>query len=182
MCFFVTIGIPDGGAADVEESVPRGFALDRVANRSVLAKLPAHYRTYLLTTGGCSCALFSESASRVNVAAEDHATQLRRKYAKRGWSEAKVERAIAQAASKLDINEQRFVGLRSDACELLATFAERVGALAIVVHWYDGPLDTEKFAVAAGARVEPAALHEGHMDLVRDVMVFVHARRGRTSR
>lgn len=181
MCFFLTIGVPGGDVAVLEAAVPRGLAVSLIENQSVLRRLPADYRTYVLISGMCSCGLFMEPARAKKHTAETHAAKLRRRYAKLGWSQAKVERAVAQASARPE-PEQEFVGLRPDVRELLADVAEQVGALALVVHWYDGLIDTEKFEITPGPECDPSALREGLALHSPDVLVSIRLGRPRIRR
>src|SRR3954470_11273974 len=113
MCYFVTVAVPVEQAAALEKSIPRGLALHPVAPGSILRVLPAGYRAYVLTSGMCSCELFRAPEPPANEGRRESAARLRRKYAKRGWSDAKAARALAQAASHAT-PEQTFVGLRPD--------------------------------------------------------------------
>src|SRR4029077_12012849 len=115
----------------------------------------------------CSCDLFRRPASSNKETAETHADDLRRKYAKRGWSQAKVERAVTQASARPQ-PEEPFIGLRPDVRELLADLAEEVGELAIAVHWYNGDIETEKFNVVQGPRIGPPECREGSVLIAQD--------------
>jgi hypothetical protein len=122
----------------------------------------------------CSCELFRVSEPPAEEAPQARAARLRRKYAKRGWSDAKVARAIAQAAVHMR-PEQTFVGLRPDVRALLADWSEEIGGLAVVCHWYDVEVAAEMFEVAPGPEVPAAAWREGAVSLPQDVIVFVKA-------
>lgn len=169
MCYFVTVGVPEDKAAYLEEAFSRGLAASPATNASITRHLPDHYRTYVITRGMCSCDLFGGSLPRPDDGS--HARKLRRKYERRGWSETKIERALAQAASKPPA--ETFVGLRPDLCALLAAVAEKVGELAVVVHWYDGEIETEKFGVRKGQTVTPESFRSGQPAMSEDQARFV---------
>jgi hypothetical protein len=169
MCYFVTVAVPETHAERLENSVPRDLAAHPVMNASIARHLPPKYRSYVLTTGMCSCDLFfSESPIRHNGA---HADKLRQKYEKRGWSKAKIDRALAQASPKRA--SESTVGLRQDLRELLATVVEETGELGIVAHWYHGDIEAESFSVSIGPIVTPESLRTGEPPMSEDQIVFV---------
>jgi hypothetical protein len=171
MCFFLTIGVPADNASRLEDAIPRGLAVHPVANPSILRMLPAGYRTFVLTSGSCSCDLYRAPTPAIG-ATEDHAAKLRRKYARRGWSEAKIQRALAQAAVRPE-PEEPFVGLRPDVRQLLARLVEEIGELALVNHWYNGDVETEEFEVVQGLKLDAAELQEGNACGSLDTIIFV---------
>lgn len=73
--------------------------------------------------------------------------RLRRKYAKRGWSEAKIERAIAEAGVEEQV-AMSFSGLAPVVVEGLQALCASAGEAAVVVHWYRG--DTESAGLSLG--------------------------------
>src|SRR3954447_12403694 len=93
MCFFVTLAVPSQHARRIGEVFARGFQTRPAANASVAAVLPAGYAARLITSGMCSCDLYARPRG---AAAPDPAAHLRRKYEERGWSEAKIKRALEQ--------------------------------------------------------------------------------------
>src|SRR6185369_9062310 len=121
MCYFLTLGMPETLA--LAWSVPRGLALGRCDVNCMLSELPRGYQTYFLTTGGCSCALYSRPEPRPDNSGRDE--RLRAKYAKMRWSKSRIERAIQQADHKLPHEE--FFGLRPDVVRLVSEMAEKDG-------------------------------------------------------
>ncbi|OAI41309.1 hypothetical protein AYO40_03375 [Planctomycetaceae bacterium SCGC AG-212-D15] len=173
MCYFVTVGVPEDRAACLEAAIPRGLAATPAANPSITRHLPKRYRTYIITTGMCSCDLFfpSSPAPRDEGA---HADKLRRKYEKQGWTKAKIERAIAQSqSSSRSPPEPPPAGLGPDLCEILAAVAEEAGELAIVAHWYDEDLEAGRFTVHEGETVTPDSLRAGQPAIGKDQVFFV---------
>jgi hypothetical protein len=81
---------------------------------------------------------------------------LRKKYAKRGWSRARIERAIEQSKQHSTRSED-FTGLQPDCAQRLTKLCQATGILAFVAHWYNGDVDTEQFEIA---RPEPWACDE----------------------
>jgi hypothetical protein len=180
MCYFLTVAVPESGTASLEEAVPRGLALLPLANASITRHLPKKWRQFALTSGMCSCDLFHGSLA--DRSQESHAETLRRKYKKEGWSETKIRRALAQADRALRVQALKgpadFQGLRPDLRDLLARVVNDTGELAIVVHFYGGSIETEKFPVQKGPLVPPGALRAGDSVLGED-QLFLVRRKGR---
>lgn len=140
MCFFLTLGIPRQRALP-DFAFGRGFELAPTENPTILAGFPAGYTAMLVTSGMCSCGLYAPP--RATSSREEH---LRRKYAKRGWSEAKIQRAVTQSQSAHP-GPSAWSGLRLDLVDALRLTCERAGALAVVVHWYNGDIESERFTL-----------------------------------
>lgn len=144
MCFFITLG----SRAPLEE-------LRRAAGRGlhVQAVEPPH-RTecigklglgeYLLTQGMCSCSLYARPGQTPDEAAREKTERLVRKYTGRGWSAAKIERAV-QSSLEATSKQAAFTGLRNDVVELVARCARDFGTTALLVRW-DGRRPTEDVA------------------------------------
>jgi hypothetical protein len=139
MCFFLTIAVPEEHADQMFDTFGPGFHLGPTANESVLSALPARYTARVLTSGGCSCDLYVRSGTADDANPSEH---LRRKYAKRGWSDAKIARAVEQATQAKPLT---FSGLRKDVIEQLGTLCAAAGGVAVVVHWYTGDVERERF-------------------------------------
>src|SRR4051794_15015277 len=111
MCFFLTISVPEKYFDRIPEAFGHGFELRPAENTSLLAALPSRHVAYVLASGGCSCDLYA--CPKSSDQAREH---LRRKYAKRGWSDGKIARALEQAAHQQQKRSKRvaFSGLRDD--------------------------------------------------------------------
>ena len=178
MCYFMFVGIAADKAPLLEKAVRRGLAISPENNPSVMEKLPKEFNIYVITSGMCFCGLFQEAANPVKGLP---VSDLRHKYEKKGWSKARIERAIAQsgtaykrAASKAREND--FEGIRPDLRDLLAGVAEAVGVLAIVVHFFDGPIEEEKFAIEQTGSVSPDSLRLGMDPLEVNQLLFVQTK------
>ena len=101
---------------------------------------------------------------------EEHSWRLQEKYSKKGWSEAKIKRAIADATA---LEKPHLRGLRADARELIARMADASGRVYVFVHMYSGNQMTEKVAVKHGPSVPSAELRSGAYLLECDTLVTV---------
>jgi hypothetical protein len=143
MCFYVIIAVPADRGDHVPEVFGQGFKTSPTANRSISAALPAGYPARLITNGMCSCDLYASPRSETEADPEDH---LRRKYAKLGWSDAKITRAVEQAKAKGSKNLHAR-GLRSDVVSRLQELCQSAGKVAVLVHWYHGDVETERLSL-----------------------------------
>jgi hypothetical protein len=170
MCFFLTIGVAGDSADSAELAVPRGFALSQVENKSILSKLPKNYRTFVLTSGMCSCDLYRRRTQR----SEDPTEFLRRKYRKKGWSEARVDRAIDQASTHAAARgKTQFVGLRPDAAEIVANFAHVAGRVVLIVHFYGGDVEQETISVGDSRSVSSHEFVASPFPFDEDELIWV---------
>ena len=106
--------------------------------------MPENYISYIVTTGGCSCDLFSEEPEEDEQ--EKRISKLRRKYKRKGWSDAKIERSISQAISAAQA--PRKAGLRDDLRFYLSDVIEELNEMRIVIHWYNSGVETEEISIA----------------------------------
>jgi hypothetical protein len=168
MCYYITIAVRGSRAALLRESVPRGLTLSAAENRSIARHLPDEYRSFELTAAMCACDLYHRGSAGQPRSARK---RLRKKYVKRGWSESKIERALAEATSRAVRPE--FAGLRPDVAEWLAATARESGPLAVIVHWYTGRTDRETVPIAGEQHVAAADLDQGVAAVDEDVVVWV---------
>jgi hypothetical protein len=175
MCYYITIGLPANKAELLPEHVPRDLHIEQVANRSALEQMGAGYSAYLLTTGGCSCALFGEPADDAGGGREARARskqqRRRRKYEKMGWSTAKIDRALCEQATHH--KAEALVGLRADVQRFLGELAMQIGEVAVVVHWYDDVVQDARFTCKRGPIVLPEAALGENLRLNPDEIVRI---------
>lgn len=114
MCYFLTIAVPEKSALHVPEVFARGYQVWQTTNTCVRAALPPEFTARLITSGMCSCGLYSEPRSADDR--EHYVGHLRQKYAGRGWSQAKIDRAVAQTSGRTR-RQKAPVGLHHDVVE-----------------------------------------------------------------
>jgi hypothetical protein len=173
MCFFITISVPAQKANLVPEVFGRGFHTSQTANPAVIAALPASHATMLVTNGHCSCDLYASPRSATEPDPEAH---LRKKYAKRGWSKAKVMRAVeqAKASSSRSLHARGFI---PDVAERLQALCKAAGTVAVVVHWYSGQVETEQLSLKHAEPCDCADLPARAADLPADEVLVATNRR-----
>src|SRR5215207_3064519 len=96
MCFYLTVAVPKAQGEQVHAVFGETFEARPTANASVMAALPAGYDAWVVTNGTCSCDLYASLVSPP-MTEDERQEQLRKKYARRGWSAAKIARAVEQA-------------------------------------------------------------------------------------
>jgi hypothetical protein len=92
MCDLVIVGLHASTAEQARGSPPHGLAVTLCGAKSVSGLIPGDYRTLLIARGGCSCGLW------YGRKIHDDTEKRRRKYEAKGWTRAKIERALAASA------------------------------------------------------------------------------------
>jgi hypothetical protein len=160
MCYFITLAVPKRHAAFVAEAAPRGLSVWPWPDRSLQASLPDGYVTFYITNGHCSCDLYRTRRHDASPPRDEH---LRRTYAKRGWSPAKIERAVAQSlANKKQLPQ--FIGYRTDVVDLVTLIVNRTSTAALLVHTYSGRQTDERIEVGASIETDTAGLSHATPD------------------
>lgn len=145
--------------------------------------LPASYSVFhLVAEVGCSCGLYYEEDDEVTRrgAVELEAEKRASRYRKRGWSEAKVRRAVADHL----LGRERAEGGRREAeLESIRKVEQSLTEIArhskhgvyVLVHQYDGPVAGTRFRTTLLSRESPH-VHLGAPSLPLDVIVRCGAR------
>ncbi|MEQ8765666.1 MAG: hypothetical protein RL885_17210 [Planctomycetota bacterium] len=159
MCVFLFLGVPATSGATPSIG---SLTVRPAENTSVLAIFGARWAVYTLTDeGGCSCALHSDRRPSEIRAAE------RRRYAAKGWSRGKVDRAVEAKLS------QGAVATFEEVSSWLAGLAQTLGEIALFAHAFGGAT-REEVVVSSGRRdwtVDDFVSEEGVIPL--DVLVIV---------
>lgn len=170
MCDFLTLSLRADNAELLKRAMHRRLAVRPAANADVDRHLPRDFRSFHITSHGCSCNLYYPQAPADDRTA--NADRLRADYRKSGWSEAKIARAVAQATRPRKADNS-FAGLRPDLCERLATLAEDAGGIAIFDEFYACDPAIEAVNVTRICRVSAADFRAGTYPTARGELVFV---------
>jgi hypothetical protein len=127
-----------------------------------------------VTTGFCSCELYSRPG---RPRTEQLAEQLQRKYQKRGWSQAKIQRAVEQAKQSQARFPASAGGIREDVIERLQVLAESAGAVGVFAHWYGGNPESELLELKQFATCDLANLKRQAAQLPEDQLLLADSRR-----
>ena len=147
MCYFITIIVPENFLKEKTVKTPRGLELTPMENLSIQKRILKNEIQLALTSGGCSCDLYS--VQNECDAEEPSQPNYSKKYAKKGWSKAKIARATtsrlqsANTDSK-DVNTKQIPDIVTD---YLKEIVQKYGCVKFLVHWYSGSVETEKFDV-----------------------------------
>jgi hypothetical protein len=150
LCDFVTATLPK--SADLARLAPifehHGFVIQPMLDSSAARRLPdeLYFRP---TRAYCDCGTVLGSARHANTpeeAAERSAAEVAR-LEKQGWSAAKIARRQAQRNAEPSRAHKRQTDRETEAQRWLALLSEvlataRIDHLGLMVHWYNGSLDT----------------------------------------
>lgn len=149
MCHFITLV---ASTADVDGlrrfMTSHGRAATPVDNPSVAKVLRPGERQYLTTRRQCDCDTVLAARDVEMVDHADMATRLRRK----GWSEAKIARAVADQRKAEDRPDSRPDSLELWAGVLQGAMDELgLARVGLLVHLYEGRVADEAFALTRRA-------------------------------
>ena len=156
MCYYIIVAISEKETNHLNSDIPRGLRIKPISNPSINKQLPEEFVTFTVTRGECSCSLFDEEFKVENR--EESKNRLVRKYKAKGWSKAKIERALTQHISNKNISVG---GLDPEVLFYLADIAEKAEELKIITHWYTGDIESERITLSKDLRVSTDRLrHE----------------------
>jgi hypothetical protein len=138
MCRFLTIAVPGKSTPPVPTEFHRTINFAAQSNRSLTKYTPLDWTSFTATSGGCSCNLYNPPVSEPG-----DRSILETKYRKKGWSNAKIQRALKSSKPA----PTRSHGLRDDVVDLVAVLARAFGEIRLSLHWYSGHVETEEFAL-----------------------------------
>lgn len=149
MSHFVTAVLPAASAIDAIDTIAQrhGRRFSPLSNPGIGAQLDAGERYFLLTSGHCDCGTpLGALASKRSTRRSDLETQAQR-LRKKGWSETKITRSLAQAHEHQEIDTASKESAHRDAVvtwiRLIRDILDsgKTPSLGLLLHMYDGPLD-----------------------------------------
>jgi hypothetical protein len=145
LCYFVTVGAREAGVSilDAEKRRREGLDVAPALNPHVVALFPPADKLFLITHGGCSCELYAARGARGSD--KETIEKERARYRKKGWSEAKIRRALeTKLAARAPVpRSQREDTPMEKLSDLLTRLAAVPGGVRIFVHAYSGSVDEE---------------------------------------
>lgn len=169
MCYFITIALPREHADAVRAAhASAGLSIERTTNAAALEAAGSGWTPLLVTGGGCSCGWYARPSA---AGLEERLAAAKRKYERKGWSAAKIARALEAMATRPRPDE----GLHATIVELLTAIASRHGAVRVWVHDFTGKVESEAYAIAGRERWPLAELPERASALDMDVVVEIVA-------
>jgi hypothetical protein len=164
MCYLVTIGTRElWSGVEVLPGRDQLLAVRPSTNGSLRAVFPPEDHLFEITSGHCSCDLVIGEA-RPTV--EDRLARLRAGYEKRGWSQTKIARAVADCQFAQERQLDTRAAPKEHLVALLRTLASRPGGVRVFVHFYSGQFDREEMrtrgqvAVAVDSLLSAAVIPE----------------------
>lgn len=185
MCRFISAVLPGNADADAVAAIFRAhgrFFSPRRADSAIVASFAPGERLFGTTPGHCDCGTPLGSAHDASSARRDdpeiEAARLRRK----GWSEAKIARAIEQRAEAKSrpprpSAEPEITSLRVWRALIEAVLASRATpSLGLVLHGMEHPNDFENFPVSGRERIARKLLSEAVLASMREDTLYDFAR------
>jgi hypothetical protein len=142
--------------------------VEQSANPSLAKAMGAHRELLVLTTHGCSCSLYHRAGESDDE--PNRADKLAKKATRMGWSAAKLHRAVGSGTKA---GPMHFVGLREDVAQLLTEVAQSIWQIGIVIHWYDGSLESETIAVRSTLTIPAPTLQKHAPGLAEDTLIWL---------
>jgi hypothetical protein len=143
MCYFLTVAVRPADAILLEPFREAGFQIKPSLNPVLSAAVGRGVAAFYVSTAMCACDLYSFVHGRHDAERE----RLRSKCARKGWTAAKIERALrdhdrarghsARVTAKGRLRE-RFV-------EAFCRTAASADEAFLFGHWYRGHVDAEDF-------------------------------------
>lgn len=190
MCHFITAVLPKAAnvalAREVAELHHR--RLVEQENSSVAAQLGPGELYFLTTPGQCDCGTMLGCMQRLGVPASRDKDAESARLKRRGWSDAKVARWLADKDKAVERN----VANRADFCqnhlndndhwvELLRAVltAQATPYIGLLLHWYSGPL-TGRIRLAAREVVDKPDSWPQALANMREDVVYLFCLPGRS--
>jgi len=142
MCDLVIVGLHAGTAEQAQASPPPGLTVTPIGAKSVLRLMPHDYRAVLVARGGCSCGLW------YGRTVPDDTERRRRKYESKGWTRARIDRALEASA-----RAPCAVGLTVEIRRWLADLTTRANLSAYVVVVDASSHNVDECPVEIGPRI-----------------------------
>ena len=177
MCHFVTAVLPAHAPHAALDAIARRHKrqLQPQSNPSLAAQIGPQRRAYLTTLAHCDCGTVIGSARARARRAPDWDNE-ERQLRKRGWSAAKVARALAQKQERAAASEQSDVETSAVQCDAwvgLLNEALKAGAdeFGLLLHAYSGPLDEE--ITLRGREIVPVDAAAEMLEQMREDVLYV---------
>ncbi len=135
MCYLITFGVPEIHAERVRTSMGTGFAISPSRNFGTNRVLASGYAPFTLTTGGCSCSLVRR---RRFGPTEEEADKYVERCRQQGWSESKINRALADMKQSSNSFEP---GICDEVLRFMGEVLTFSKSASLFVHFY-----SEQFA------------------------------------
>jgi hypothetical protein len=179
MCRYVTAVLPANAPHEALDVLARthGRRFSRLSSPSVAPQLKSDEAYFLTTLGHCDC----DEPVGARHAKEQDWDEMARKLARKGWSEGKVARAVAQKREQAEAADGVQRRRADDDLARWVAFVDavltsgQVRELGLLLHFYGGGLEDEDVTIRERRRVgvaeDRAALLHG---MEQDVLYLFH--------
>jgi len=145
MCRLVFVGVT-GGSGDPHGPFRAAGFTTRLASNPSCAALPATSVRIEVTTGTCSCDFYCGDTRYVSVDPE----AARRRYERKGWSKAKIERALESRQKRHA--RTRPIDLGAQFAAAVETLVKGGAHVTLLAHDFDG-LFIEPFEIVGTTQI-----------------------------
>ena len=149
MCWFITLAVDERNAEKVRALTSTiSFHVAESTDTSACSLLKPELTKFLVTDGGCSCSIFQE-----NTSSESDDLKKRAQLERKGWSKAKIERALAESCEAKARNAQKRNVAALRFRELVAAILDEGAQIQLYSHFYGGSVVSEQLSFPAHSRV-----------------------------
>ena len=141
MCHLVTLAVQDFPGDLRRRLHDRGFDARPACNPHVRAALPAGSTMLDVTRDGCSCAFYAPEPAAHRASRADAAAAAR--YRKRGWSEAKIARALAASEAAAAHKAAASPSGGTQFAEAVGEIARETTSIMLFAHGYTERFESE---------------------------------------
>jgi hypothetical protein len=168
MCWLVFVGVSGYRGDPMLAFTERGFVAEPTDNPSVAA-MGASATKFAIGDGHCACSLYYDTAQ---TQSEDPQV-LRRRYARKGWTASRIERAITAHLTKFEANEKARLD-RNVLPEIVAALTGAKANVFLLAHSFRGSFDVP-FEISSEERLRAAEFAARGGQFTADTLVAITA-------
>lgn len=162
MCVVITVGVAGFRGDHTAPFRAYGFTTKPASNPTTAA-MPRDAVCIDVTAAGCSCAFYGGDTPE-----KSDPDAVRRRYARKGWSKAKIDRAVASSRSTRPATPR--VDLHGQFCAAIETLAKQGARVTLLAHMFSGSFD-EPFEIAGTTELPLAHYVESGNQFPEDMVV-----------
>jgi hypothetical protein len=146
MCFLVTVGVA-GFRGDITAPFRAAGFITNPAVNPTSAAMPRNAVRIDVTVGWCSCDFYCGDTPQKSDGDPD---AVRRKYERKGWTQAKIDRAIASSRSARAATPRK--NLHEQFAAAIGTLAKQGARVTLLAHMFSGSF-AEPFDITGTAEL-----------------------------
>ncbi len=168
MCWIVFVGVSGCRGDPLRAFTERGIVAEPTGNPSVAA-MGTSATKFTISDGHCACSLYYDTAQ---TQSEDPQV-LRRRYARKGWTARRIERAITAHLTKFQANEKARLD-RNVLPEIVAALTGAKASVFLLAHSFKGSFDAA-FEISSQERLSAAEFAARGGQFAPDTLVTIAA-------